>query len=41
MTFSAAARRHGVHWHAVRALVDTWYGAAAAGDETSANGTAM
>ena len=24
MTFSAAARRHGVHWHAVRALVDTW-----------------
>ena len=24
MTFSAVARRHGVHWHAVRALVDTW-----------------
>ena len=24
MTFSAAARRHGVHWHAVAALVDTW-----------------
>ena len=25
MTFSAAARRHGVHWHAVlRALVDVW-----------------
>ena len=24
MTFRAAARRHGVHWHAVRALVDTW-----------------
>ena len=24
MTFSAAARRHGVHWHGVRALVDTW-----------------
>ena len=24
MTFSAAARRHGVHWLAVRALVDTW-----------------
>ena len=24
MTFSAAARRHGVHWHAVRALVDAW-----------------
>ena len=22
MTFSAAARRHGVHWHGVRALVD-------------------
>ena len=24
MTFSAAARRHGVHWHGVRALVDVW-----------------
>ena len=24
MTFSAAARSHGVHWHGVRALVDTW-----------------
>ena len=24
MTFSAAARRCGVHWHAVAALVDTW-----------------
>ena len=24
MTFNAAARRHGVHWHAVRALVDVW-----------------
>ena len=24
MTFNAAARRHGVHWHAVRAVVDTW-----------------
>ena len=24
MTFSAVARRHGVHWHGVRALVDTW-----------------
>ena len=24
MTFSAAARRHGVHWHAVRAVVDVW-----------------
>ena len=24
MTFNAVARRHGVHWHAVRALVDTW-----------------
>ena len=24
MTFNAAARRHGVHWHGVRALVDTW-----------------
>ena len=24
MTFSAVARRHGVHWHAVRAVVDTW-----------------
>ena len=24
MTFSAAARRHGVHWHGVRAVVDTW-----------------
>ena len=24
MTFTAAARRHGVHWHGVRALVDVW-----------------
>ena len=24
MTFNAVARRHGVHWHGVRALVDTW-----------------
>ena len=24
MTFSAAARRHGVHWHGGRALVDVW-----------------
>ena len=24
MTFSAVARRHGVHWHGVRALVDAW-----------------
>ena len=24
MTFSGSARRHGVHWHAVRAVVDTW-----------------
>ncbi len=24
MTFNAVARRHGVHWHAVRALVDVW-----------------
>ena len=24
MTFSAVARRHGVHWHTVRALVDVW-----------------
>ena len=24
MTFNAVVRRHGVHWHAVRALVDTW-----------------
>ena len=24
MTFNAVARRHGVHWHAVRAVVDTW-----------------
>ena len=24
MTFSAAARRHGVHWHGVRAVVDVW-----------------
>ena len=24
MTFNAVARRHGVHWHGVRGLVDTW-----------------
>ena len=24
MTFSAVARRHGVHWHGVRAVVDVW-----------------
>ena len=24
MTFNAVARRHGVHWHGGRALVDTW-----------------
>ena len=24
MTFSAVERRHGVHWHAVRAVVDAW-----------------
>ena len=33
MTFSAAARRHGVHWHGVRALVDVWSALVSGGRE--------